>query len=115
MLEKPTFLQGVYEFEGHGLHMPGPLSSPLSYKVPFDKRSQLVYFRAGNSSVEIMYVVLTRDGKPMRYFPIGAKSAIHVPLAVVEDLHPESSLEVLVAAPEGASGTVVIDIGLMEF
>jgi hypothetical protein len=51
----------------------------------------------------------------MRYFPLGAKGAIHVPLAVVEDLHPESSLEVLLAAPAGVSGTVVIDIGLMEF
>jgi hypothetical protein len=115
MLEKPKFLQGVYEFEGHGLHVPGPLASPVSYKVPFDKRSQMVYFRAGNSSGDMIYVVLTRDGKPMRYFPLGAKGAIHVPLAVVEDLHPESSLEVLLAAPAGVSGTVVIDIGLMEF
>ncbi len=115
MLEKPKFLQGIYEFEGRGLDTPEPLSSPLSYKVPFDKRSQMVYFRAGNSSGEMIYVVLTRDGKPMRYFPIGAKSAVHVPLAVVEDLHPESALEVLLAASAGVSGTVVIDIGLMEF
>jgi hypothetical protein len=115
MLEKPTFLQGVYEFQGHGFNVPGPLQLPLSYKVPFDKRSQMVYFRAGNSSNELIYVVLTRDGKPMRYFPIGAKGSTHVPLAVVEDLHPESKLEVLLAAPEGTSGTVVIDIGLMEF
>lgn len=115
MLEKPKFLQGVYEFQGHALHVPEPLQRPLSYKVPFDKRSQMVYFRAGNSSGELIYIVLTRDGKPMRYFPIGAKSATHVPLAVVEDLHPESVLEVLLAAPEGTGGTVVIDIGLMEF
>ena len=113
MLEKPRFLQGVYEFLGQGLHIPEPL--PLGYKVPFDKRSQMVYFRAGNSSGDLIYVMLARDGKPMRYFPIGAKSAVHVPLAVVEDLHPESLLEVLVAAFEGTNGTVVIDIGLMEF
>ena len=115
MLEKPKFLQGVYEFQGHGLDIPGPLSPPLSYKVPFDKRSQMVYFRAGNSSGELIYVVLIRDGKPMRYFPVGAKGAIHVQLAVVEDLHPESALEVLLAAPAGTGGTVVIDIGLTEF
>jgi hypothetical protein len=115
MLEKPKFLQGVYEFQGRGLHMPEVLKPPLSYKVPFDKRSQMVYFRAGNSSQELIYVVLTRDGKPMRYFPIGAKSAAHVPLAVVEDMHPESALEALLAAPEGVQGTVVIDIGLTEF
>jgi hypothetical protein len=115
MLEKPKFLQGAYKFQGHGLDVPEPLPSPLSYKVPFDKRSQMIYFRAGNSSGELIYVVLTRDGKPMRYLPIGAKDAIHVPLAVLEDLHPESELEVLLAAPAGTSGTVVIDIGLMEF
>jgi hypothetical protein len=115
MLEKPKFLQGVYQFEGRGLDAPGPLPSSIAYQVPFDKRSQMVYFRAGNSSGELIYFVLMRDGKPMRYFPIGAKEAIHVPLAVVEDLHPESALEVLLAAPAGTSGTVVIDIGLTEF
>jgi assimilatory nitrate reductase catalytic subunit len=55
-----------------------------------------------------------RDGAPMRYFPLGAKSAMHVPLAVVEDLMPESGLEVHIAAPEGVSGTLVLDLGLME-
>jgi assimilatory nitrate reductase catalytic subunit len=58
--------------------------------------------------------VLTRDGKPLRYFPIGAKASVHVPLAVVEDIFPESKLEVLVAAPEGVTGTVVVDFGLLE-
>lgn len=115
MLEKPKFLQGIYEFEGQGLDTPGPLPRPLLYKVPFDKRSQMIYFRAGNSAGDLIYVLLTRDGKPMRYFPIGAKSAVHVPLAVVEDLHPESALEVLIAASAGVRGTVVVDIGLMEF
>ena len=42
-----------------------------------------------------------RDGKPMRIFPIGAKAAMHVPLAVVEDLMPDSKVEVFVAAPAG--------------
>jgi hypothetical protein len=57
---------------------------------------------------------LLRDGKPMRYFPIGAKCGVHVPLAVVEDLFPETKLEVLLAAPVGASGYLVLDIGLLE-
>ena len=34
----------------------------------------------------MIYLVLTRGGRPMRYFPVGAKGAIHVPLAVVEDI-----------------------------
>jgi hypothetical protein len=50
----------------------------------------------------------------MRVFPVGAKAAEHVPLAVVEDLMPETRLDVLLAAPEGASGTVVLDMGLVE-
>ena len=39
---------------------------------------------------------------------------MHVPLAVVEDLSPETRLEVFVGAPAGVSGSVVIDIGLIE-
>lgn len=115
MLEKPKFLQGVYSFTGRGLELPQSLSMPAVYKVPFDKRSQMVYFRAGNSSAELIYVVLMRDGKPMRYFPLGARSATHVPLAVVEDLHPDTSLEVQFAAPAGTSGSLILDIGFTEF
>ena len=37
-----------------------------------------------------------------------------MPLAVVEDLFPDTKLEIFFAAPEGAAGTVVLDIGLME-
>ena len=115
MLEKPAFIQGIFSFEGKGLQSPQPFSPPLTYKVPFDKRSQLVYFRAGSSSPEMIYLTLVRDGKPVRYFPIAAKGAVHVPLAVVEDMHPETQLEVLLAAPAGEMGSVVLDIGLMEF
>ena len=50
----------------------------------------------------------------MRYFPVGAKGAIHVPLAVVEDLAPESRIEVLVAAPAGLASSVLVDAGFME-
>lgn len=115
MLEKPSFLQGSFPFSGHGLDSPKPLHSSLVYTVPFDKRAQLVYFRAGNSSAELIYAVIAADGLPKRYFPIGAKSAVHVPLAVVEDLQPETKLEILLAAPAETSGVCVIDIGLMEF
>ena len=45
-----------------------------------------MYFRGGNTTDELVCVVLVRDGAPMRYFPIGAKSDVHVPLRVVEDL-----------------------------
>jgi assimilatory nitrate reductase catalytic subunit len=110
----PRFLNGIYAFTGAGLDKPMALDAKLSYLVPGDKRSQLIYLRAGNSSAELMTLVLMRDGKPMRYFPIGAKSSVHVPLAVVEDLFPETKVDVFLSAPEGVTGYAVIDIGLME-
>ena len=48
-------------------------------------------------------VVLFRDGKPMRYFPIAAKGATHVALRVVEDLLGDTVLELYVAAPDRLS------------
>jgi assimilatory nitrate reductase catalytic subunit len=115
MLEKTTFLQGVFPFEGEGLTSPRPFSTTLKYEVPAGKVSQVVYALAGNSSAELIYLVLMWEGKPLRYFPVGGKAAIHVPLAVVDDMESGTSLEVLYAAPEGVTGTVVIDLGLMEF
>ena len=115
MLEKPKFLQGVYPFEGQGLEAPAAVNPAISYRVPFDKRAQLIYFRGGNSASSLIYVLLLRDGKPMRYFPIGAGQAVHVPLAVVEDLHPDTAIEVQLAAPKKISGTLILDIGVMEF
>jgi hypothetical protein len=115
VLETPRFLQGLYPFAGMGLQKPIGLSPEIKYKVPFDKRAQLIYFRAGNSSNEMIYLLFNRNGKPMRYFPVSAKGAIHVSLAVVEDLHPETEIEVLIAAPEGVKGSVLLDVGLMEF
>lgn len=111
---QPQFLQGTYPFVGIGYEKLGPLSEKLVYKVPSDKRTQLIYIRAGSSCSEMVYLVLMRDGQPMRYFPIAAKGAEHVPLAVVEDIFPETRLEVFFAAPSGAQGTLVIDIGMLE-
>jgi hypothetical protein len=111
---QPQFLQGIYPFVGVGYEKLGPLSEKLVYKVPSDKRTQLIYMRAGNSCSEMVYLVLMRDGQPMRYFPIAAKGAEHVPLAVVEDIFPDTRLEVFFAAPSGAQGTLVVDIGMLE-
>lgn len=111
---QPQFLQGIYPFLGVGYEKLGPLSEKLLYRVPSDKRTQLIYMRAGNSCAEMVYLVLMRDGQPMRYLPIAAKGAEHVPLAVVEDISPETRLEVFFAAPPGAQGTLVIDIGMLE-
>lgn len=110
----PRFIQGIFSFTGRGLAFPRPLDESTRFTVSPDKRAQLIYVRAGNSADALICLLLTRDEKPLRYFPIGAKSSIHVPLAVVEDIFPESKIEVLVAAPDDVSGTVVVDIGFLE-
>jgi hypothetical protein len=110
----PCFLQGIFPFEGHGVDKPSLLHESLTYTVPAGTTTQPLYFRGGNSTDELITVVLVRDGAPMRYFPIGAKADTHVALAVVEDLDDGTVLELQLAAPEGLSGTVVIDLGLVE-
>jgi hypothetical protein len=107
------FINGVFPFEGKGLDEPVILPK-AGYTVPSDKRAQLVYFRAGNSEDELVYVALTKNGKIMRYFPVGAKACEHVALAVIEDIFPESKIDVLVGAPKGTAGSIVLDIGLIE-
>jgi len=111
----PRFLQGVFEFEGNGLDKPALIDDSLRYVVPAGAVTQPVYFRGGNGCDEMVSVVLYRDGQPMRYFPIAAKGATHVALRVVEDLLGDTVLELFVAAPTGCSGSVVVDLGLVEF
>ena len=114
MSSQPRFLQGTYEFEGQGFDKPALLDAALTYTVPAGNEAQLVYFRGGNSSSELVSVMVMRDGEPMRLFPIGARAATHVALRVVEDLLAETDIEIHLAAPAGTSGHVVIDVGLVE-
>jgi len=110
----PKFLQGVFPFVGAGYESPCVISDALSYAVPPDRRTQPIYFRGGNSSDEMIFVVLTRDGAPMRWFPIGARGGAHIPLAVVEDLFPDTKIELRLGARGGATGVVMIDFGTVE-
>ncbi len=114
MQSRPRTLSGVFPFAGAGLERPAPLAEGARYRVPPDRRAQAIYLRAGNSADALACLTVTRDGAVMRLFPVGAKAAIHVPLAVLEDLEPDTLVEVLVSAPEGAEGHIVLDLGLME-
>ena len=111
---KPQFLQAIAPFTGHGLDEYFPVEPPLVYTVPEGAQAQCVYFRGGNSSDHLICVVLVRDGRPMRLFPIGARQAIHVPLRVTEDLMSATTIEIHLSAPEAVTGTVVIDVGIIE-
>ena len=110
----PRFLQGFFTFEGKGFDTPLLLDPSLRYVVPPGATTQPVYFRGGNSSAEMITVVMMRDGVPMRYFPIAAKGSTHVSLRVVEDLLADTVLEIFVAAPAEVTATVVVDLGLIE-
>ncbi|MGI9022335.1 MAG: molybdopterin oxidoreductase [Acidimicrobiales bacterium] len=111
---RPRFLQGVHPFKGLGLDKPFPIDLALTYVVPQGWEAQAVYFRAGNSSDELVIVMLVRDGVPMRLFPVGAKDSVHVSLRIVEDLTSDTCVEVQLAAPVSTSGWIVVDLGLME-
>ena len=114
MKSTPRFLQGVFAITGEGLAKPGPIDPALRYTVPHGQSAQALYFRGGNSTVELVYVLLVRDGEPMRWFPVGAKADEHVPLRVVEDLPGGTVVELHAAAPEGVTGVLVLDLGLVE-
>ncbi len=114
MISKPAFLQGAYPFDGSGLDKPAALHPDLTYTVPAGVTAQPLYFRGGNTTDELVAVVLVRDGAPMRWFPIGARAGTHVALAVVEDLEEGCTLELHLAAREGLTGSVVVDLGLVE-
>lgn len=110
---KPAFIQGTFKFKGEGLETPVALFG-ATYEVPANTKAQLVYFRAGQSSDDAINLVLQRDSKTMRLFPLGMKSAMHFPLAIQEYLPAGTKLELRVAAATGLSGSVFVDLGFME-
>ena len=110
----PRFLQGVYPFAGRGIFEMVPLNADLDYVVPEGATTEVVYVRAGNASNDLIYLALTTNGAPLRYFPLGPKADSHVELAIIESHPAGTRLTVCLAAPRGISGAVIIDIGLVE-
>jgi len=113
-LAVPQFLQGVFPFVGRGVFDLSPLNDALTYRVPENKTAEVLYFRAGNISDDLIYLTLSANGKPIRYFPIGPKADIHVALAIVELHAAGDRIEICLAAPRGLNGSVVVDVGLVE-
>jgi len=114
MLETHRFIQGLFTYRGSGLSKPVALEPKADYVVPAGKRAHLVYCRVGNPTSELICLILKRDGKLTRYFPVGAKSGAQMPHALVDDLLANSEIEVVVAAPEGLASSVLIDMGFVE-
>lgn len=110
----PHFLQGVFPFVGRGLFDLAPLNDDLSYLVPKNKTAEVLYVRGGNYSDDLIYLALSANGTPIRYFPVGPKADFHVSLAIVEVHAAGTRLDVCLAAPRGLSGTVIVDVGVVE-
>ena len=114
MLETHRFIQGVFTYKARGFTEPVALQPKADYIVPAGKRAHLVYCRVGNPSSELICLILKRDGKLTRYFPVGAKAGAQMPHALVDDLLANSEIEVVIAAPEGLAGSVLMDMGFVE-
>ncbi len=110
----PRFLQGVYPFAGRGFFDVGPLNDALCYIVPVGAKAEVIYFRAGNLSDDLLYLALCVNSLPVRYFPVGPKADFHVPLSITETHPAGTRIEVGLAAPRGLSGSVVVDVGILE-
>ena len=110
----PRFLQGVFPFAGRGVFDLALLNDALTYVVPEGKTAQVLYFRAGNLSDDLLYFTLTANEIPIRYFPIGPKSDIHIPLVITEIHAAGTRLEVGIAAQRGVSGALIVDVGIVE-
>ncbi|MGV3613711.1 MAG: molybdopterin oxidoreductase [Fimbriimonas sp.] len=111
---QPVYMQGAYPFAGRGFFEPQLLHTDLQHTVPEGATAEVVYFRAGNLSDDLIYVTLWANDRAIRYFPIGPKHDCHVTLAIVESHPAGTQFELRLAAPKGLSGSIVIDIGLLE-
>jgi assimilatory nitrate reductase catalytic subunit len=110
----PRFLQGVYPFAGRGIFETALLHDDLSYTVPEGATAEIAYFRAGNASDDLIYIALSSNDRPLRFFPLGPKANTHVELAIVESHATGTRLSVRFAAPRGLTGAVILDVGLIE-
>ncbi len=103
-----VLLQTITDLEGEGLDSPKELG--LSHTVSHGCTAGVQYVRAGNTAGGMANVTLLRNGKVMRYFPVAAGGAVHMPLAIVGELRPGTKIEVVAAS----EGSLTLDIGILE-
>ncbi len=105
-----VLLQTIADIEGEGLDSPQPLN--LSYAVPQGCTAGVQYVRAGSTVQGMANITLLQNGKVMRYVPVAAGGAMHVPLAIVDELRPGTEISISVAAQ--GSGKLILDVGILE-
>ena len=94
---------------------PHLLNPDMVYVVPEGSLAALMYIRAGNASDQMIYLSINSNGKPRRYLPIGPQDGSHIELVIKDNIPAGSRLELHVAASAGALGTVVVDVGFLEW
>jgi assimilatory nitrate reductase catalytic subunit len=113
-MSTPRFLQGVFPFVGRGIYESEAVEHDLEYVVPDGHRARVLYVRLGNHALGLIYLTLTANGSPIRYFPVGPQGALHIPLAI-QEAHPAGTkLTFSLAAERGVSGTLILDVGIEE-
>lgn len=111
---QPRFLQGVFPFVGKGIYESIPVEHDLECTVPAGYQARVLYVRLGNHSDDLIYLTLTANEAPIRYFPVGPQSALHIPLVIQETHAPGTKLSFRLAAERGVSGTLILDVGIEE-
>ncbi len=111
----PRFLQGFFAFDGKGLRFTVSARRVAALRRPagaidpaglFPRRQ--LHRRDDHRGAD------ARRRRRCGTSRSPPKDATHVSLRVVEDLLADTVLELYIAAPDGLSGTVVIDLGLVE-
>ena len=105
-----VLLQTITDIEGEGIDSPQDLN--LTYTVAQGCTAGVQYVRAGNTTEGMINITLLADDKVMRYVPVAAGGAIHVPLSIVDELQPGT--EISIAAAAEASGKLILDVGILE-
>ena len=105
-----VLLQTITDIEGEGIDSPQDLN--LYFTVSQGCTAGVQYVRAGNTSEGMINITVLKNGKVMRYVPVAARSSIHVPLAIVDELRAGTELSIVAAAEE--SGKLILDIGILE-
>jgi hypothetical protein len=105
-----VLLQTITDIEAEGIDSPQHLN--LTYSVSQGCTAGVQYARAGNTTDGMINITMLKDGKAMRYVPVAAGGAMHVPLAIVDE--PQPGTEISIAAAAERSGKLILDVGILE-
>jgi assimilatory nitrate reductase catalytic subunit len=111
----PRFLQGVFPITGRGLAKPGPIDPAAEvHGARTGSRPGACTSAAATPPASWSTSCCCATASRCAGSRSGAKGDVHVPLRVVEDLTGGTVVELHAAAPEGVTGELVIDLGLVE-